>query len=138
MDCEIHAGLVVDVDGVADAAGPITYEFDLSTDAGDIEERVGGTQELTSTSPTTLGGVDASLGGVIEWTEIGGLWIKNIEDPATSSKTVTIRRGPTAFDVLAPGEAHVLAPVTDATDMIKLVASAANTRLAWKAVGPRA
>lgn len=137
-DCEINAGLVVDVDGVAQTAGPVTFEFDLSTDAGDAEERIGGTQDLTSTSPITLGGVDATLGGVIEWGEIGALWIKNIEDPAISAKTVTIRRGTTPFDVLAPGEAHVFRPVTDATDMLKLVASASGARVAWQAVGPRA
>lgn len=134
----MSAGLVVDLDGVTSNAGPVTFEFDLSEDAGDIEERVGGTQELGSTSATTLGGVDAALGGVIEWAEIGGLWIKNIDDPATSVKTVTLRRGSTAFDILAPGEAHVLAPVTDGTDMLKVVASAANVRLAWYAVGKRA
>lgn len=134
----MSAGLVIDLDGVTVNGGPVTFDFDLNETAGDVEERVGGTQELGSTSPTTLGGVDAALGGVIEWAEIGGLWIKNIDDPTTSSKTVTVRRGATAFDILAPGEAHVLAPVTDGTDMIKLVASASGVRVAWQAVGPRA
>lgn len=136
-DVTLTAGLTVDTGSGDSHTATTEFEFDLdATTAGDIEERAAGTQAVTN-SAATLGTVDAALGGVIEWAEISGLWIKNIGDVA-DQQDVKIRRGATEIAKLSYEEAMVFRPITDGTDMLKVLTASGTTRIAWLAVGPRA
>lgn len=136
-DCTLTAGLTVDTGSGDSHTATTEFDFDLDdATAGDIEERASGTQAVTN-SAATLGTVDAALGGVIEWGEIGGLWLKNIGGDG-SDQDVKIRRGSTEIAKLTLNEACVFTPITDGTDMIKVITASGTSRIAWVAVGPRA
>lgn len=136
-DVTITAGLTVDTGSGDSHTATTEFEFDLdATTAGDIEERASGTQVVTN-SAATLGTVDAALGGVIEWAEISGLWIKNIGGDG-SEQDVKLRRGATEIAKLSLGEAMVFRPITDGTNMLKVITDSGTSRIAWVAVGPRA
>lgn len=137
MDCTLTAGLTVDTGSGDSHTALAEFEFDLdATTAGDIEERAAGTQAVTN-SAATLGAVDAALGGVIEWAEISAVWIKNIGGDG-SDQDVKLRRGATEIAKLALDEAMVFRPITDGTDMLKVLTASGSSRIAWVAVGPRA
>lgn len=136
MDCTLTAGLTVDTGSGDSHTATTEFEFDLNTTSGDNEERASGTQNVDGTA-ATLGAVDAALGGVIEWAEIGGVWIKNIGDGANEAPVI-IRRGATQFATLSMDEAMVFQPVTDGTDMLKVITASGSSRIAWVAVGKRA